>query len=46
MFIKYMINATGVVVEKTIHSVYEAEKFLQKLKYSKKCTLLSYGKLQ
>lgn len=45
MVVKYMIKATGVVVEKTIESYYEAQKFIRRLQYSKKCTLLSFWKL-
>ena len=45
MIIRYMVNASGVVVEKIIYSYYQAEKLVRKLKYSKKCTLLSYGKI-
>lgn len=45
MIVKFMVNATGTVVEKTIESYYEAQKFIQKLRRSKKCTLLSYWNL-
>jgi len=45
MIVKFMVNATGAVVEKTIESYYEAQKFIQKLRHSKKCTLLSYWSL-
>lgn len=45
MVVRFMINETRVVVEKTIQSVYEAEKFIRKLRYSKKLTLLSYSKI-
>lgn len=44
MIVRFMVNATGAVVEKFIPSYYIAEKFVRKLRYSKKCTLLSYGK--
>lgn len=45
MVIQYMINATKVVVSKTIHSYYLAEKFINKLKHSKKCTFISCARL-
>lgn len=45
MRIHFMVNATGKIVEKIIPSYYEAQKFLNRLKYSKKCTLIAYGKL-
>lgn len=42
MIVKFMVNATGKVVEKVFDSSYLGNKFVNKLRHSKKCTLLSY----
>lgn len=41
MDVCFIINATGEKVTKFIASYYEAEKFVNKLRHSKKCTLVS-----
>lgn len=45
MLIKYMVNESGTMVEKFIPSYFKAEKLIRKLEHSKRCTLLSYGKI-
>lgn len=40
------INERGTRVEKTFDSVYLCRKFVIKLKHSKKCTLVSYPRLE
>jgi len=45
MLVTFLVNASGVVVEKTFTSQYKARVFINKLKYSKKLTLLSYCNL-
>jgi len=45
MRVRFMVNATGAIVEKVIYSYYIAEKFIRKVEHSKKLTLLSYGKV-
>lgn len=42
MIVKYMINETGVIVTKEFDSQYEAIKLVNRLRYSKRCTLISY----
>ena len=44
MFVKFMVNESGVVVERFIESYFEANKFIQKLKRSKKLSLIAYWK--
>ena len=41
MIVKFIVNASGAVVEKTFSSQYLAEAFMRKLKHSKKCTFVS-----
>lgn len=41
MVVRFMINESGKVVEKTFNSPYLAENFIRKLKYSKKLTFLA-----
>jgi len=40
--VKFMVNETGVLLTRGFDSPYFAEKFVNKLKHSKKCTLVSY----
>ena len=40
--VRFRVNESGVVVEKGFQSLYNARKFVLRLKHSKKCTLLSY----
>lgn len=44
MYVRYVVNGSGVVIEKFIPSYYKAKNFINKLENSKKCTLLSYRK--
>lgn len=41
MVVRFMVNETRVFVDKTIYSRYLAEKFMRKLKNSKKCTFIA-----
>lgn len=40
--VTFMVNCTGVVVEKIFDSYDMCRKFVNKLRHSKKCTLLSH----
>lgn len=44
MVVRFRINATGETVTKFFASPYLVEKFIRKLQFSKKVTLISYGK--
>lgn len=45
MLIEFIINATGQTVQRFFASHYYAERFMRKLKYSKKLTFVSCKKL-
>lgn len=45
MIVRFLVKSTGVSVEKFIPSYYKAMKFINKLRHSKDCVLLSYVKL-
>lgn len=45
MVVRFIVNKTGEVVERRFDSPFFAEKFIKKLKYSKRCTLTSYWRL-
>jgi len=40
--VRFIINATGVKLTKSFESPYNARQFVNKLKHSKRCTLVSY----
>lgn len=40
--VKFLVIETGAVVEKLFESYMECRKFVNKLKRSKKCSLISY----
>ena len=40
--VSFIINATGVKLTKSFESPYNARQFVNKLKHSKRCTLVSY----
>lgn len=40
--VTYRVNATKKVLTRSFDSLYFARKFVNKLKYSKRCTLISY----
>ena len=39
--VRFLVKATGQVVEKTFREHYLCQKFVNKLKYSKKCSVIS-----
>ena len=40
--VTYIVNKTGTKLTKTFTSEYECNKFVNKLRHSKKCKLISY----
>ena len=40
--VRFIINATGVRLTKSFESPYNARQFVNKLKHSRRCTLVSY----
>lgn len=40
--VTYMVNNTGVKLTRSFMSPFSARKFINKMKYSKHCTLISY----
>ncbi len=38
----FLVNETGAIVEKGFDSVYLCRKFVNKLRHSKRCRLISY----
>ena len=40
--VTYMVNDTGVKLTRSFMSPFSARKFINKMKYSKRCTLISY----
>lgn len=40
--VRFIINATGVKLTKSFESPYNARQFVNKLKHSKRCTLVSH----
>lgn len=44
--VRFIENATGEWLVKSFHSEYLAKKFVNKLRYSKRCTLVSYPRFK
>lgn len=40
--VTYLVNNTGVKLTRSFLSPFSARKFVNKMKYSKRCTLISY----
>lgn len=40
--VKFMVNATGAIVEKSFNTYNGCFSFVNKLRHSKKCTLISH----
>lgn len=45
MEVEFKVIATGAVVKRKFDSFWECKKFINKLRHSKKCQLISYPKI-